>query len=561
MRNLLDIGHRVGGASRDAAEGKLFVAAIVLTGSFFFVLTGTTRDIVYYDEGFVLTDAFRVASGELPHRDFFASYGPAQYYVLAGAFKLFGHYVLVERLYDALVKALIASVVFIIIAPIASTSRSVVASTLAIIWLTYSSYPGYPIWPSLLFTVISTLFLLRALDGSRVYINLFLSGLCVGIVTLFRYDVGVLAAVGLLGGLAVCEIVNPNSQFRPTLLRLLYFAFGLASGSAAILIPAAIIYAAKGMVGDFVYQVVEFPSRYYVTMRSLPFPSPEAITLSSLPKYIVYLPPFVSIFGLAVAAKTRDTFRANDQRDRGMKGNAMLIISVVTLSLYVKGLVRVSELHMALSIIPSLILITIVVNSAAPSGSWLFAKEAAILVSIAVAILSLTALVTVARRAHGNGFGWIASNASAKGDGDVSCFTTNALSSLRCFRVSQDIADAITFILKTTSPSERILVATNHHDHVFGNNVAFYFLAKRLPVTKWHEYNPGLQTERPIQEEMISELRNASLPKIVVDPEWDNIREPNRSSRSSGVVILDRFITENYTIARKFGSIRILAPK
>jgi hypothetical protein len=37
-----------------------------------------------YDEGIVLTASMRVAAGQLPHRDFYAIYGPAQFYILAG---------------------------------------------------------------------------------------------------------------------------------------------------------------------------------------------------------------------------------------------------------------------------------------------------------------------------------------------------------------------------------------------------------------------------------------------------------------------------------------------
>ena len=43
-----------------------------------------------YDEGIVLTATMRVAAGQIPHRDFYANYGPAQFYVLSWLFKVFG---------------------------------------------------------------------------------------------------------------------------------------------------------------------------------------------------------------------------------------------------------------------------------------------------------------------------------------------------------------------------------------------------------------------------------------------------------------------------------------
>ena len=48
------------------------------------------RSIVVYDEGIVLTGAMRVLAGDVIHRDFYANYGPGQFYALAGLFQVFG---------------------------------------------------------------------------------------------------------------------------------------------------------------------------------------------------------------------------------------------------------------------------------------------------------------------------------------------------------------------------------------------------------------------------------------------------------------------------------------
>src|SRR4051794_41961080 len=43
-----------------------------------------------FDEGLVLAAARRVTEGQVPYADFTWAYGPAQPYLLAGLFKLFG---------------------------------------------------------------------------------------------------------------------------------------------------------------------------------------------------------------------------------------------------------------------------------------------------------------------------------------------------------------------------------------------------------------------------------------------------------------------------------------
>jgi hypothetical protein len=48
----------------------------------------------------------RVTAGQIPHRDFYAYYGPAPLYILAGLFRLFGESIFIERLLDLTYRAL-----------------------------------------------------------------------------------------------------------------------------------------------------------------------------------------------------------------------------------------------------------------------------------------------------------------------------------------------------------------------------------------------------------------------------------------------------------------------
>jgi hypothetical protein len=93
---------------------------LVFVASFLFTAIQTNRELNVYDEGLVLTGAIRVAAGAIGHRDFYTAYGPGQFYILAGLFNAFGRTVLVERLYDAAVKAAIVSLVYVIGLPLTS---------------------------------------------------------------------------------------------------------------------------------------------------------------------------------------------------------------------------------------------------------------------------------------------------------------------------------------------------------------------------------------------------------------------------------------------------------
>jgi hypothetical protein len=76
----------------------LCTAAFVFCAAFVAGAIAMQRDVSIYDEGIILTGARRVAQGALPHRDFYANYGPGQFFTLAAIFKLFGPSIFVERI-------------------------------------------------------------------------------------------------------------------------------------------------------------------------------------------------------------------------------------------------------------------------------------------------------------------------------------------------------------------------------------------------------------------------------------------------------------------------------
>ena len=91
------------------------------------------------------------------------------------------------------------------------------------------------------------------------------------------------------------------------------------------------------------------------------------------------------------------------------------------------------------------------------------------------------------------------------------------------------------------------------------NDIMFYFVAKRQPVTKWHHFDPGLQTTAAIQNEMVSEFDSKKPRFVVLESRWDDRKEPNASALSSGVTILDDYIRLHYESVRQYGTLSVLA--
>ena len=116
---------------------------------------------------------------------------------------------------------------------------------------------------------------------------------------------------------------------------------------------------------------------------------------------------------------------------------------------------------------------------------------------------------------------------------------------------------AIEFIDSHTAPGQRLYVGLANHGRIFANDNLTYFAAQRLPATMWSHFDPGLQNRYDIQAEMIRELQVAAPPYIMLDGEWDNKREPNDSSISSGVTLLDDYLHKTYRPVTSFGILSI----
>jgi hypothetical protein len=128
-----------------------------------------------YDEGIVLTASMRVAAGQLPHRDFYAIYGPAQFYILAGLYRLFGESVLVERLLDLFFRALLVASVYTVASSYFRRSVAACASLATLAWLfgLYFGSAGSAVIPVSSFKVISTALIIpvftRTISTRRIF--------------------------------------------------------------------------------------------------------------------------------------------------------------------------------------------------------------------------------------------------------------------------------------------------------------------------------------------------------------------------------------------------------
>lgn len=521
-----------------------------------------------YDEGLVLTAAMRVGAWQIPHRDFYANYGPAQFYLLAGLFKLFGTSILVERLLDLFIKALVVAVVYGVASLYCRRAIAIGASVLTILWLfgVFDGTFGTAMIPVSLINLIATTLLLPLFHRPVSATRMVVAGAVAGAATLFRYDTG-----AALLFIQTCTIIvavyfrfrldsNATPILGPT-LRVLVSTMGpYLSGFVIIVLPPVLYYLLVAPLHPFVHDMILYPSQYYHRGRNLPFPG---ITLKHLDNLIIY--GVIVLIGLALSVATVRLLRMRPNSEHRFRFptkeadryGCSIAFGLLAMGMYFKGLVRTTPIHLALAIIPSAVLLAVFIEQR-PT----FPRVVRVAVMGLVVLFFSSAVWSVLREAknlraqHSSLLEnlWMSARPAAQQlQTEDWCRTKNPLTKGICFLPDYDRIRTIEFITNHVNADQKLFVGLTRHDTIYENDNLIYFATQRLPVTHWSHFDPGLQNRLDIQEEMIRELSLTVPEYIVRDSEFDSVHEPNDSAKSSGVMLFDDYLRLNYQPIQDFG--------
>jgi len=529
---------------------------LIFVVSFLFLFLSMSRIPIIHDEGFTVTAAMRIMAGQMPHRDFYVNYGPAQFYLLAGLFKVFGRYLIVERISDTVLKSALIGLLFAIVSPYCSRLLAFAACGAALLWVSSLDVYASILQPVCLLNLICGFLILPAFTDRISNRRLFAIGALSGLGVLFRYDTG--AVIVLIG--AVCLLVaawvrdspsvNPGKVLAKTAC--VYFL-----GCLAVVLPALAYFLSVSPMHGFVFDIIEYPSKNYHKGRNLPFPP---LHLRHLGDLGVYIPVLIGLLALLVAVaqfRRKGNYLqelAFSLRSEGWRA-FLLIFGAITTLMYLKGIVRVTPSHMYLGIIPSLLLIAVLLErrSQLPASLRMCVFVLAVL-SVVAPIGSTLTLLKRRVLLHDS----LVFSDKRNALESSWCSIPDALTKGLCFRPDDGRIQLIQFLETHTRPDQTLLVANSRNDIVFASDSMMYFSTGRMPATHWSEFDPGLQNSIPIQVEMTHELDANQTPYIVLDSEFETgPHEPNDSDRSSGVLILDKYIQSKYSMIGSFGDFTV----
>jgi hypothetical protein len=507
---------------------------LLLVAAFAFLLVRISRPPVVYDEGLILAGADRILLGEVPFRDFWNTHPPAQIWLVAGLFRLFGESMVVLRVYDAAVKAGIALVLYLWARRLSDGAHAgAAACILATIWLEFfgSFGFGYTAFPALLLSLVSLGWLIDASDAetpARARRLIAGAGLCVGLAALFRLDFGAYAALTAVATLAVAAT---SKDPRPRSMRVRGTALALTSFGAAALAPAAVavaVLAAQGVTtARLVDVLVTYPARVFPQYRGLPLPDLTVWRLA------YYVPVWVAVAGLARGGWLM-------HRRDGSRASALAWFSLSALALVSipQARTRADMVHQAPVLLPSAAL-----AAALWFSLWRRRGPAR---AIACALVPVVALTYAAAPVY-----------SLARPGSTTATRAHGLPRAAGVAIEPDQAAAVRAVRQRTSPGDAIYVGNTRHDHIIRNDALFYFLAGRRYATAYHNLLPGLATRDEVQREIVEQLRATRPRCVVLCARFDGETEPNASSLETGSRRLDDDIRQGYVFSVTIGAYQI----
>jgi hypothetical protein len=241
-----------------------------------------------------------------------------------------------------------------------------------------------------------------------------------------------------------------------------------------------------------------------------------------------------------------------------------LTLVALTVVFFGKGWVRVSVIHMAMSVVSSLAICGIVAQSISGRGvASRLLVAAALAIAFAFTLVWLSGGLTEASR----NVVWALDSASWELPTTQvppeagSCHMPAGLERMACFRMDSSTARTALYVQQHTRPDDPVFVGLSRHDMIYINDVLLYFIVNRRSITKWHQYDPGLQTTALIQQQMIEALEREKPKLIVIEAIWLDRREPNDASVSSGVTVLDDYIRRAFEPIATFGVNTVMRPR
>lgn len=471
----------------------------------------------FYDEGVMLTGAERILHGDILYKDFWTAYPPGSFWLLSLAFKFFGASLLVERILGITLWSLLIGSIYLLAAKVMNSKKAFAVSCIILIWMAKGTNYNYPVIPALFCIVCGTLFLDRSFQEKKRG-PLFFVGMWGGMAILFRHDIGITFLFVLL----LLLFFDKRSLLpRERLQRMLC----LCGGGASILFPPLSYFFLQGATKDIVNNLVLLPMTIYLKMAPIPI---QLIGLQTICLFCLTL--FCLGWGIYFFSRFRQT--------RPWRSQEYLALLLLLFSgpLLLRAMLRLDLAHLFAPLSLSLLLAGYLLEQGAKKNKRNLLATGIISILIFFGLLPPLSSFASWLQSIYRPERYVYHLPRAQGFYHHPYFD------------SQE--KAIRYIRSHVPSTEKIYVGLTHHQKLIGNDALFYFLAERMPATRYHELYPGIATREDTQREIARDLKKNQVRYVVL---W-NVPPPVSlpAHQKEGSPYLDEFIRTNYRVVASF---------
>jgi hypothetical protein len=514
--------------SQAFSRGPLLLAALVLVVALVRGVESTSVAITplrVYDEGITLTEAMRLAGGELPWRDYDPVYGPLEPLLLAPATWAFGPQLLALRLLRALLEAGLVAVITACAWRLGARCGAVAAGGVMVAFVAQGAHPVVlPVLASaLLFDLAGPTLRAGPLLGA---------GALAGAAMLMRLEFGALVLATIAATLVIDRRLAPPTG-SPAWRRTLEALGRVVAGAS----PFAAVWVLLALVGGparVVAQVQE--ARVFLPLRALPYPLPPPAGLGGqgLAEHcFFYTLPLVA----AVAAVALLLRALGPAARRTPPPRLALHLAALLLGLLPYALARADSAH----VLPAF-------AAAVALGAGALARlergAGPRALRIACAALVVLLLVRAVRAVHVSSAPGLVSSALPGLRGiRIEPWREAAWSALA--RVVDHHAggpDAAVFIGNAERTEAGVVP---HHGRVFVNDALSYVVLGRPVGTRHHCFQPGITSSAAKQAQISADLEARDV-RVVVLTFGTYTEEQALGRAAPGARLLDDYLLDGW---------------
>ena len=498
----------------------------------------------YFDEGILLSNAHFILHGLWPYRDFYSNYPPGIFLLLAAVWKVFGVSAWAYRLVGIAIHLSLALLAGRLAGRIGGRHFSWLAMGLVVVWTPVLGLIPFA-WLAGVACAFAFIELWARANHAPTRGRHLLAGVAFGLVGCFRHDLFVYLSF-ILG---LCWLVPRVLRWRlayvgPGPRELRWLVAGAAVPLCLVWLPPLALAGLRTPLRDLLIEQV-----LYVEPGSLakmpPLTGLDRAT--GWPEILVseHVGACVQILLAPVFALY---FLTGRRRLRGISGMTVLPLGALALAVMPQMLKRSDLWHVIQAVAPALVLSSALLEAVSRSVRPL-ATRIVVCAALLFVVIRPVKLEFLPRR-HLLTTGMVGSP-EPHASRQPGFFGPDP--SLDAYRRAM-----FEYVEKHATTSERVMFANSQHERTMVNETDLYFLADRLPGTRYTQYSPNMTSRREIQEEMIASLERQAVRVVVLSSLFDGYVEDQPVLVLKGSTLLDEYLRNRFVPAAHFGVYTIL---